>query len=98
MFLGVSLLSTTPASAQSLTAGDVAGTVTDPSGASIPNVAVTLTNVSTNTEQKATTNAEGSYRFAFVPPGPYKIAVNANGFQSAERTGITVNAGSPTPV
>src|ERR1700733_170647 len=61
--------------AQSITSGDVTGTVTDPTGAAIPGATVTLTNVNTNTSQQATTNNDGSYRFAFVPPGAYKVNV-----------------------
>ncbi len=81
---------------QSITAGDVTGTITDPSGAAVPNAAITLTNAETNSSQKATTNAEGTYRFAFVPPGAYKVAVSASGFQTQERTGLAVSAGQPT--
>src|SRR5580698_7278365 len=83
---------------QSITAGDVTGTVTDPSGAAVPNAAVTLTSVDTNTSRTAATNAEGSYRFAFVPPGLWKIAVNASGFQAQEHPNLTVTAGQPTAV
>lgn len=72
---------------QSITAGDVAGTVTDASGGAVPNASVTLTNVNTNVAQKGTTNAEGSFRFAFIPPGTYQIDVMANGFQPQQRTG-----------
>jgi hypothetical protein len=91
------LLSAAPLSwGQSITAGDVTGTVSDPSGAAVPNAAVKLTNVETNSSQKATTNGEGTYRFAFVQPGAYKVAVNANGFQATERTGLSVSAGQPT--
>jgi outer membrane receptor protein involved in Fe transport len=85
-------------SAQSITSGDVAGTVTDPSGAAIPGAAVTLTNLSTNTSQKAATNSEGGYRFAFVSPGTYKLTISANGFQTQERPGVVVTPGQPTPV
>jgi hypothetical protein len=83
---------------QSITSGDVTGSVTDPSGAVVPNAAITLMNVSTNAVQKSTTNAEGTYRFAFVTPGTYKISVNATGFQTQERPGLVVNPGQPTPV
>ncbi|HWE51008.1 MAG TPA: carboxypeptidase regulatory-like domain-containing protein, partial [Bryobacteraceae bacterium] len=93
--LGIALLA--PLSwGQSITAGDVAGTVTDPSGAAVPRAAVTLTNVETSTTQKAITGAEGNYRFAFVPPGIYKVSVTGNGFQTQERTGLAVSAGQPT--
>jgi hypothetical protein len=84
--------------AQSIISGDVTGTVTDPSGAAIPGATVTLLNVSTNASQKTTTNSEGSYRFAFVPPGTYGITVNASGFQTQTRSGFAVTAGQPTTV
>ena len=83
---------------QSITAGDVAGTVTDASGGAVPNASVTLTNVNTNVAQKGTTNAEGSFRFAFIPPGTYQIDVMANGFQPQQRTGVNVSAGQPATV
>src|SRR5580704_11364058 len=86
------------ASGQSITSGAITGTVTDPSGAAVPNASVTLTNVATNTVQRATTNAGGSYNFAFIAPGPYKIEIGASGFQTTDRTGLSVNAGSPTAV
>jgi len=88
----------TPSRAQSITAGDVTGTVTDPSGAAIPGAAVTLLNLNTNASQQATTNADGSYRFAFVTPGTYKVTASANGFQTQDRSGVIVTAGQPTPV
>jgi hypothetical protein len=83
---------------QSITAGDVTGIVTDPSGGAVPNAAVTLIGVDTNAARKATTNAEGTYRFAFVQPGAYKIAVSASGFQTQERPGLAISAGQPTAV
>ena len=83
--------------AQSIIAGDVTGTVTDPTGAAIPGAMVTLTNVNTNTSQRVTTNIEGSYRFAFVAPGSYKVTVSATGFQTQQHPGVIVSAGQPTP-
>ncbi len=98
LLLGVcfTVVTITTASAQSITSGDVTGTVTDPSGAALPNAAVTLTNVNTNATRNTVTNQQGSYRFAFVPSGPYSVTVKATGFQSAQRTGIVVTAGQPT--
>ena len=84
--------------AQSIISGDVTGTVTDATGASIPGATVTLTNASTNAAQTVTTNADGTYRFAFVPPGTYRISVSATGFQSQQHPGVSVSAGQPTPV
>ena len=82
--------------AQSIISGDVTGTVTDPSGGTVPGAAVTLTNVNTNTSQKATTNNDGSYRFSFLPPGNYRVNVTASGFQSQSLPGVLVTAGQPT--
>src|SRR5579875_2712738 len=83
------------AQAQSVTSGDVTGTITDPTGAAIPGAFVTLTNTGTNTSQATNTNADGSYRFAFIAPGTYRVRATAGGFQAQERTGIVVTAGQP---
>lgn len=89
---------TIPSLAQSIISGDVTGTVTDASGAAIPGAGVTLTNTSTNATQQATTSGDGTYRFAFLPPGSYKVSITANGFQSQQRQGVIVAAGQPTSV
>src|ERR1700733_6684879 len=84
------------ASAQSITSGDITGTVTNPSGALTPQATVTLTNVNTNASQSTTTSQQGTYRFAFLPSGTYNVTVKATGFQSQHMTGIVVTAGQPT--
>jgi len=84
--------------AQSITAGDVTGTVTDPTGAAIPGATVTLTNAATNNSQKVTTNGDGSYRFAFVAAGTYNVTVTSTGFQTQEHPAISVTPGQPTTV
>ncbi len=71
--------------AQSLISGDIAGTITDPTGAVIPNVPVALKSLDTGTTQKTTTNQAGAYRFSLLKPGHYSITANATGFQKAER-------------
>jgi hypothetical protein len=67
--------------AQAITA-TVVGTVTDPSGASVPNAEVTLQNAETNVSRKTNSDGNGSYEFAFVPTGAYTLSVTANGFQT----------------
>ncbi|HYA17156.1 MAG TPA: carboxypeptidase regulatory-like domain-containing protein [Bryobacteraceae bacterium] len=84
--------------AQSLTTGDITGTVTDPSGSNVPNAAVTIVNTGTNVTQKAATGSDGTYRFAFLPSGTYTVTIAASGFQTQERRNITVSAGQPTAV
>src|SRR5580698_6639880 len=72
--------------AQSLVSGDLTGTVTDPSGAVLPNATVTLKNNGTGTTQATTSNANGTYRFSLLPPGSYTISVVAQGFSRADTT------------
>ncbi len=74
-----------PARAQSLISGDIAGTVSDPSGAVIPAAEVTLRNLDTGLTQTSTTNQNGAYRFSLLKPGRYDVAVAASGFQKAIR-------------
>ena len=68
----------------------------DPTGSSIPNASITLVNLSTNTTQKTNSGTDGTYRFAFVPPGNYKVTVSVEGFQTTEQAGVAVVAGQPT--
>lgn len=68
------------ASAQSLIAGDISGTVSDPTSAVVPNVTVNLTSLSTGAKQSTTTNPEGTFRFSLLKPGRYEISVNHPGF------------------
>jgi hypothetical protein len=69
--------------AQSIISGDISGVVTDPSGAAIPNVSVTLNSKSTGETRTATTSATGSYRFALLRPGEYEVSVRQSGFAPA---------------
>jgi hypothetical protein len=82
----------TPAFAQSLISGDVSGTVTDPSGAVMPNVPVTLRGTDTGTTQTSATNQSGAYRFSLLKPGHYTVTASQAGFQKAERA-IEVSVG-----
>jgi hypothetical protein len=77
--------------------GVITGTITDPSGASVPNATVTITNTGTGSTQSATTGADGSYRFSLVPPGSYVIDVKAPSFAQVKASGIVVEASQTVP-
>ncbi len=77
--------------AQTAATGALQGTVTDPTGAVVPNTTVTLTSTATGQERTATTSVDGTYRFPLLPPGTYDIKFAAAGFKGAEAKGITVN-------
>jgi Carboxypeptidase regulatory-like domain len=83
--------------AQSAGTGALTGTLTDPSGGTIPNATVTLTNTQTNQVRTATTGTNGSYRFPLIPPGAYRVRFAASGFKTSEVTSFTVNV-TETPV
>ncbi len=77
--------------AQSAGTAGLTGTVTDPSGAAVPNVTVTLTSNDTNQARTATTGADGQYKFTLLPPGSYKVRFAANGFKTAEVSAVNLN-------
>ncbi len=83
--------------AQSAGTAGLTGTVTDPSGAVIPNVTVTLTNTDTNQARSTTTNGAGVYKFSLIPPGNYKVRFGASGFKPAEVPAVTLSV-TETPV
>src|ERR1051326_6835180 len=61
----------------------ITGTVTDPSGAAVPNAELTLTSLQRNTAAKVTTGADGLFTFPNLEPGSYELKVVAQGFRQA---------------
>ena len=68
------------ASAQSISAGTVAGAISDPSGAAIAGATVSIRNPVTSYNQSGTTDAAGSFRFTNVPLNSYHLEVSSPGF------------------
>ena len=77
--------------------GVITGTITDPTGAVVPNATVTITNVGTNISQTTTTGSDGAYRFPLVPPGTYTVDVKATNFAEVRAAGIVVEASQTVP-
>ena len=75
----VATLSASPTLAQNVT-GSVSGTVTDASGAVLPNAAVTVRNVDTSVATTTTANGDGVYSVRFLPIGRYTVTITAPGF------------------
>lgn len=71
--------------------GTFTGTVTDATGAVIPGVKVTISQVQTNIKNETTTNHAGQYRVPNLQIGDYKITFVANGFKTAIRDGIRLS-------
>jgi hypothetical protein len=70
---------------------DVSGTVRDNTGSVVPKATLKLTNEATGVVRMAPTDEKGLYAFPAVQPGVYDLSVSAAGFQSQNRTGITIS-------
>ncbi len=82
-----------PAMAQSVR-GALAGSVTDPSGAVIPNAVVTATSESTGGKNDTKSTSAGNYRFSDLPIGNYTVTVTAPGFSTTTNKGVLVSINS----
>ena len=93
----VSLFLTFAAAAQTQTTGNVEGTVTDPNGAVIPAVTLTLSGPNMIRPMTTTSDADGYYRFSQVPPGRYVLDVAAaKGFNAYKNEAVEVNLNKGT--
>src|ERR1019366_3490655 len=71
----------------------IVGTATDPSGAAVPNVSITITNIQTNQISVFTTNSEGQYLAPGLQIGRYAVRAEIEGFKQAERTDVVLAVG-----
>ena len=78
---------------QARTEGQLAGTVVDPSGATVPNATLTLTEPSTGFTTTVKANASGDYTFPDLQPGTYTLAASASGFAGKTYKSVVVYAG-----
>lgn len=66
----------------------LAGTIKDPSGASVANATVTLTNQATNVSRTTKTDTDGNYIFSLVEIGKYTLTIEHTGFKKNVQSGI----------
>jgi hypothetical protein len=66
------------------------GTVTDQQGAVVPNAKVTVRSQATGAERTTQTDADGNYQVASLPPGLYRVEVQAQGFQAQAASDLSV--------
>jgi hypothetical protein len=99
LLLTGSLLATGAVSAfaQSPT-GSIAGTVTDASGAIVPNAKVVIKNQDTGQTQNLTSDGGGRYVAPQLTPGQYSVQVTAAGFTPSQQDNITINVQETHPV
>ena len=81
-----------------VTTSSILGTVTDNSGAAIPNADISVRDVDRNLEKTAKSNDQGAYRLDFLLPGDYRVSISAPNFKTHIQNRISLNAGVPTTI
>ena len=76
----------------------ITGTVTDASGAVVPNAQVTVTNQATQVATHATTSSAGTYTVTGLIPGTYTVQIEFPGFQLSVHNGVGVEVGKMSTV
>jgi hypothetical protein len=87
----LSLLLLSPAAFAQIGSSEVLGTVHDPNGAIVSGATVTLKNLDTGIETKATTNESGAYDFLEVKVGRYSVTILMNGFETFTASDVLVD-------
>src|ERR1700689_2142683 len=76
----------------------LSGVVTDPTGAAIPDVAVTIKNVDTGATRTIETDGGGRYQASGLTPGRFEIRAAKQGFAHETRTGLRLAVGQDATV
>src|SRR6202789_1928401 len=74
--------------------GSIVGTVTDPTGAVVPNATVVVTDVSKGTSETVQSNGSGNYSASRLIPDIYSVKATAQGFNQATAENVVVSADS----
>ncbi len=90
LFLALFVVAACPAKGQQATNAQITGLVSDVTGGSVPGASVKAINTATNVEYHTVTNDAGVYVLADLVPGPYKITVSKEGFETQVQAGLTV--------
>ncbi len=91
-------LLTVPAVLAQAVSGTIVGTVTDSSGASVPNAQVTVVLTGQGTAHTVVTNESGNYTEPDLPPGVYSVTITATGFKKDVRQNITLDTNTTSRV
>jgi hypothetical protein len=82
-----------PAVSQTAATGNIAGTITDTSGAAVPGASVVVTDVDTGVSRTIITGSDGSYLATFLQPGHYEVVVSGSGFGKLDRKNLVLTVG-----
>src|ERR1041385_5546506 len=96
VYLTLALLSLTALLFAQATDANLIGTVSDPSGATLPNAKVELTNEATGVKTTTSTDTSGQYRFNNMPIGRYDVTATAAGFTPGTLKGLDLQLNKNT--
>ncbi len=91
-------VSTAPLYAQTAGNAPISGTVTDASGAVVPNAPVEIINTDTGAHRSLTTSSEGTYTSTFLQPGHYEVILGGGNFGKVDRKNLVLIVGQILPV
>jgi len=78
--------------------GSIVGTVTDPTGAVVPNSSVVATNVATGSKHEAAADDAGRYTVRNVPQGNYEVRISASGFKTVVKSNVGISINTVTRI
>src|SRR5579872_5771779 len=84
--------------AQPAGGGTLSGRITAATGAGIPNAAVTVTNISTNSAQRVLTGPDGTFSVSGLQPGMYRVDVETQGYKRTSQQNIDLTSAAPATV
>lgn len=84
--------------AAQVSTGSIVGSITDPTGATVPGAKISIRNAATGSEQKEAASETGLFRVPFLQPGIYSVKVEAPGFSAADIRNVTVELGKEVTV
>jgi len=84
--------------AQTSGVGNISGTVTDSTGAAVPNAAITVINTDTGVSRDIKSDSNGNYLVQFLQPGHYEVIATSTGFGKVDRKNLVVNVGQTLTV
>ena len=87
-----------PSSAQSTGSGTITGTVTDTTGAVVPNAAVLIRDTDTNVAHTTGTDGAGNYVAPFLLPGNYEVVLGGGAFGKVDRKNLVLTVGETLTV
>jgi outer membrane receptor for ferrienterochelin and colicin len=94
LVVAAALLIAMPAFSQTIGSGSMDGRMVDATGAVLPGVSVTFTNVDTGLARTVVTDENGRFRIPLLPVGRYQLTAELAGFQTLQRSGLVLTVGA----